>query len=142
MTALAPLSSKVRPFIVKRGSSQLIQHLVSQDFNIDNGSGTTVDEILLHAVHPLTIIGAKLVYTTATDTAGAASANVKIGTTAGGVDIVASTALTAAKAIGGVQTLTIADGEVAAGENIFVRHTGVATTEVGSYRVVIEYFSD
>ena len=111
-------------------------------FNIDNGAGTTVDQIILVPSVPITIRAARVVYTEATDTAGAENANVKIGTTVGGEDIVATTALQVSKAIGSVTNLTIADGAIAANELVAVRHTGVAATEVGQYFVQIEYTVD
>lgn len=111
-------------------------------FNIDNGSGTTSDQIILVPSVAITIKAARAIYTTATDTAGAADATVSIGTTVGGVDIVAATALEVSKAIGAVTALTIADGAVAAGELVAVRHTGIAATEAGEYVVQIEYTVD
>ena len=111
-------------------------------FNIDNGSGATEDQIILKPSVAITILAARVIYTTATDTAGAASASVQIGTTVGGVDIVAATALEVSKAIGAVTDLTIADGAVAAGELVAVRHTGIAATEAGEYIVQIEYTVD
>ena len=111
-------------------------------FNIDNGAGTDADQIILVPVVPITIVAARVVYTEATDSSGAASANVQIGTAIDGVDIVANVALQVSKAIGAVQNLTIADGAVAAGELVAVRHTGVATTEGGEYFVQIEYTVD
>ncbi len=69
--------------------------------NIDNGSGTTSDDVILANLDSdIRILNVQAVYVEATDTAGAASANFKLGTTAGGTDIVGSTALAAAKARG------------------------------------------
>ena len=110
--------------------------------NIDNGSETTSDQIILVPSDGITIVAARVIYTEATDSAGAENATVSIGTTIGGVDIVAATALEAAQAIGDVTDLTIAAGAVAADELVAVRHTGIAATEAGQYVVQIEYTVD
>lgn len=108
--------------------------------NIDNGSGTTADYVLLYAVNDIFLVDANVVYTEATDTAGAAGANVKLGTTAGGNEVVTATNLQAAKAIGSVTALTLALNFVAAGTTIRARHTGIASTEAGQYFVQLRYF--
>lgn len=123
---------------IPRGNEKF-QYIVSKEFNIDNGSGTTDDDLVLVPDKDIQIEHVRVFYTEATDTAGAASATVQIGTTAGGVDIVAATALAVSKAIGSVTALTIASGYVAAGEFVFVRHTGIAATEAGKYKVQIRY---
>jgi hypothetical protein len=114
----------------------------SKTFNIDNGSGTVDEEPSFFAVDDITIIAARRVYTEATDTAGAASALTRVGTATNGQQIVASVACTAAKAVGSADTLTIASGVVAAGGAVFVRHTGIASTEVGQYYVEFDYTVD
>jgi len=102
--------------------------------NIDNGSGVTADHVLF-ANLPVDayVLNVQAVYTEATDTAGAASANFKLGTAAGGAQVVAATALEAAKAVGSTTTSTIVSGFVAAGGTLFARHTGIAVTEAGQY---------
>jgi len=112
------------------------------DFNIDAGSGTTVDKLIMVAGEAITIIRAKAIYTIATDTAGAENATIQIGTAVGGAQIVAAEALEAAKAIGSATSLTIADGSVAAGEMVAARLTGIAATEAGEFFVQIEYTVD
>lgn len=119
---------------INRGNERFF-YIVSKEFNIDNGSGTTDDDLVLVPDKDIEIEHARIYYTEATDTSGVASANVKIGTTAGGVDIVAATALAVSKAIGSTTAMVIASGYVAAGELVFIRHTGIATTEAGKYRV-------
>jgi len=114
-------------------------YLVSKEFNIDNGSGTTDDDLILVPDKPIQIESAQVIYTEATDTAGAASATIQVGTTAGGVDIVAAAALEVSKAIGAVTELTVADGHVAADEFVFARHTGIAATEAGKYKLQLRY---
>lgn len=120
---------------IARGNQRF--HLFrSKTFNIDNGSGTTDDDVIFSNLpYALEIKSVKVVYVEATDTTGAGSATVSLGTTAGGVDTVAATALEAAKAVGATTALTlVAAGAVyAAGSALFARHTGVASTEAGQY---------
>lgn len=105
-------------------------------FNIDNGSGTTADDA---SVGPFPfdcyIQSARAVYTEATDTAGAASANFKTGVAAGGATLVAATALEISKAIGAYTEATPLDVVVPANTTIWTRHTGIAATEAGQYFV-------
>ena len=51
----------------------------------------------------------------------------------------AAVALEALKAIGSSTALTIVSGYVAAAEFVFIRHTGIASTEAGAYKVQIRY---
>src|SRR5574340_501818 len=112
----------------------------SKTFNIDNGSGTTDDDVLFADLDfDIEILAADVVYTVATDTTGAAGATISLGTTAGGVDVVAAVALTAAKAVGSTQALTLVATKIAAGTDLFARHTGIAATEAGEYYVQIQY---
>lgn len=112
----------------------------TQIFNIDNGAGTTVDDVAFNLDQMVEIVSVRPVYTEATDTAGVASANYKVGTTAGGVDIVAATALDVSKAVGGYgANATLVSTIVPANTSLFIRHTGVAATEAGQYYVQIEY---
>lgn len=112
----------------------------SEEFDIDNGSGTTEDDVLFVPSVPYRILSARAVYQEATDTAGADSATIAIGTTAGGVDIVAAAALEVSKAVGSKTDLTILTAEAVqpADQAIFLRHTGIAATEAGKYRVELE----
>jgi len=109
--------------------------------NIDNGSGATLDDLLFYCVNDVFLIDATVVYTEATDTLGAASANVKIGTSAGGAEIVTATALQISKAVGSTTALTLNLNWVAAGSTVRVRHTGIASTEAGQYFVQLRYFN-
>lgn len=111
----------------------------SVTFNIDNGAGTTVDDVLLNLPYDCYITDVRAIYTEATDTAGAASANFKLGVSAGGATLVAATSLTAAKAIGGTTVAAITLDYLPANTTLWVRHTGVASTEVGQYFVQVSY---
>ena len=113
--------------------------LVSKEFNIDNGSGATDDDLLVYFPDRVTLHSAKVVYTEASDSGDASSANVKLGTAAGGNQIVAATDLENAKAVSSTTSLTLAMTRLVAATVVWVRHTGVATTQVGKYKVVLEY---
>lgn len=112
----------------------------SKTFNVDNGSGTTDDDVILaNLPGDAEIISVQAVYVEATDTAGAENANFKLGTTAGGNGIVAATALAVSKAVGSVTSATLAASRLSAGSSLFARHTGVATTQPGQYYVQVVY---
>lgn len=123
---------------ISRGN-QRVNTVKSVEFNIDNGAGTTVDDVLFNFPYDVYLTDVRAVYTVATDTAGAASANFKLGVAAGGATLVAATALTAAKAIGGTTVATIVLDYVPANTTCWVRHTGVAATEVGNYYVQVSF---
>ncbi len=122
---------------IARGNQRLGLRLRSlTPYNIDNGAGTTIDEPLTGGLPFDTwLVSSRAVYTEATDTTGAASANWKVGVAAGGATLVAATALEAAKAIGSYTEGDPLPVLIPANTPIFVRHTGVATTEVGQYFV-------
>lgn len=126
---------------VNRGSNKDNQ-LMSQEFNIDNGAGTTVDELVGYMTDQATPVRAFLVYTEASDSGDASGANVKVGTSVGGAQIVAATNLENGKAINSTTSLTLAVDKIAAGSAIWVRHTGIAATQVGKYRLFIDYHVD
>lgn len=107
-------------------------------FNLDNGAGTTIDDVILKSVVAITVTAARILYVDATSGTVAAG-NVKIGTTLAGAEIVAATAYENTKAVGTETALVIAAGAVAAGGAVFVRHTGVAATAAGQSVVEIEY---
>lgn len=111
----------------------------TQIFNIDNGAGTTIDDIF-YCVNDTVIDNIYPIYTEATDTAGAASANWKVGVAAAGATVVAATNLEVAKAVGAAGTAgALLLTSFPAGTTLFFRHTGVATTEVGQYKLRMEY---
>lgn len=107
-------------------------------FNLDNGAGTTIDDVILRAAVPIVVTAARIVYVDAT-TGTVAAGNAKIGTTVGGAEIVAATAYENTKAVGTVTAMTIVSGAVAANTPVIVRHTGVAVTQAGQAYVEIEY---
>lgn len=119
------------------GNQRCFPVITPAAFNVDNGAGTTVDYQLGNFPFDCYIQDVRAIYSEATDTAGAASANFKLGVAAGGATLVAATALEAAKAIGATTVATIASDYLPANTTLWVRHTGVATTEVGQYFVQV-----
>ncbi len=112
----------------------------SQPFNLDNGAGTTIDDVILRHTQAISIRTARIVYSDATSgTVAAGTAG--IGTTVAGVELVAATNYENAKAVGTTTAMVLkaAAANVAAGTPIIVRHTGVAVTQAGFGYVEIEY---
>jgi len=110
----------------------------SRMINIDNGAGTTLDEVLIKPTVAITLTSARIVYVTET-TGTVAGANVKLGTTLGGNEIVTATAFENSKAVGTQTALSLAAAAIGAGEALFVRHTGIAATAAGEYYVEVEF---
>lgn len=123
---------------IGRGN-QRYNTVTSKEFNIDNGGGTTDDDVLINLPFDVRLISVCAIYTVATDTTGAASANFKLGVAAGGATLVGATALEVSKAIGATTSGTILVDLLPANTTLWVRHTGVAATEVGNYRVQVTY---
>lgn len=113
----------------------------SEAFNLDNGSGTTIDDVILRPTTAITITDARIVYSDATSGTVAAG-TAQVGTTVGGTEIVAATNYGNAKAVGTTTAMTIVSGAVAANTPICVRHTGVAATQAGEAHVEITYTVD
>lgn len=109
-------------------------------FNLDNGNGTTIDDVILRHSQAISIKAARIVYVDAT-TGTVAAGSAGIGTTVAGVELVAATNYENTKAVGTTTAMTLkaAAARVAAGTPIIVRHTGVATTQAGQAVVEIEY---
>jgi hypothetical protein len=121
---------------IGRGNQRKIV-LFSKEMNIDNGSGTTEDDVLANLPFEADLVDVRAVYTVATDGAGAEAANFKLGVTAGGATLVGATALAISKAIGDTTAATILVSRLPANTTLWVRHTGVAATEAGNYRVQV-----
>jgi hypothetical protein len=120
-----------------RGNQRTIILTTPVAFNVDNGSGTTQDYQLCNLPFECQVLDVRAIYSEATDTTGAASANFKLGVAAAGDTIVAATALAAAKAIGATTPATIVSDVLPKDTTLWVRHTGVAATEVGQYYVQV-----
>ena len=124
------------------GQSQLAASQVfqarSQVFNIDNGAGVNIDDVIMRLSRAVTLSAARIVYVdAATGTVAAGSA--QVGTTVGGSDLVAPTNYQNGKAVGSVTNMTLAATAVAANQAVHVRHIGVAATQAGQAYVEIEY---
>lgn len=112
----------------------------TQIFDIDAGAGQTTDDVIFSNLpYAVDLVSAQAVYTEATDTTGAATANWKLGVAAGGATIVAQTAYVAAKAVGSTSAGTILIERIAAGATLFCRHTARAATESGKAYVQVVY---
>ncbi len=109
-------------------------------FNLDNGAGTTIDDVILYCSQPISIKAARIVYVDAT-TGTVAAGTAGIGTTVAGVELVAATNYENTKAVGVVTAMTLkaAAAFVAANTPIIVRHTGVAVTQAGQAIVECEF---
>lgn len=130
------MPSKKYPYI-GHGTQRYYHIMTPAAFNIDNGAGATVDYQLCNLPCDARIVDVRAIYSEATDTSGAASANFKLGVSAGDNTIVAATALEVSKAIGATTTATIASDLLPANTTLWIRHTGVASTEVGQYFVQV-----
>lgn len=114
----------------------------SQPFNLDNGAGTTIDDVIARPAHAFFPVAARIVYSDATSGTVAAG-NATIGTTVAGAELVAATAYGDAKAVGTTTALTLVTlAKQAAGTPVIVRHTGVATTQAGYAYVEFDYYLD
>ena len=113
----------------------------SQFFNLDNGSGATVDEPLFQTgPRGGRLVRVYAVYGEATQTV--AGGNFKLGVTAGGATLVAATAYEDSKSVGNVTSATIAVDRIPANTTVFVRHTGVAVTQTGTASIVVEWVTN
>lgn len=121
-----------------RQSTTLVR---SQFFNLDNGNGTTVDEPLFRTgSRPVRIVGIYAIYGEATQTV--AGGNFKLGSAAGGAQYVAATAYENTKAVGDTTSATLVTDYVPANTVVFVRHTGVASTQTGTASICVELAYD
>lgn len=131
------MSNKYFPYIARGNQRYLFVQAVAAQ-NIDNGAGTTADILIIGGLPTdAIVVGAYPLYTEATDTAGVATATWSLGITAGGATIVAATALEVSKAVGSVGTSQPGLVPLLAGQTLFMRHTGVAATDTGEYRLQV-----
>jgi len=114
-------------------------YAVSEEYNVDNGGGTTEDDIILVPDRAILIVQANLIFTEALGSGNAEGALFRMGTAVAGQEIVASVSLGNSQAVGSAKSLTIVSGVVAAGGMVAARHTGVATTVAGKYKAQIAY---
>lgn len=118
------------------------QTVKSQSFDLDNGAGTTVDEVIARFPFAVTVRAARIVYDDAT-TGTVAAGSATCGTTVGGSSIFGATSYENTKAVGTTTAVSLGVGtSVPAGTPIIVRHTGVAATQAGKAHVEIDYTID
>jgi len=108
--------------------------------DIDTIGATTYDEVILVPSTDIGITEVRIVYDKE-QSGTVADGGVKVGTQAGGEQIVASTALENTKAVGYNKVCELVEGTVAAGAPIFVRITGVAATQAGAVHVEMDYYT-
>lgn len=123
------------------GGTQMKKTARSVWFNLDNGGGITVDDVIIRPHTAIHIVAARIVYVDAT-TGTVAAGSAQIGTTVGGTDIVAATNYENTKGVGASTAMTIVAGAVAADTPVCVRHTGVAATQAGQAVVEIDFTYD
>ena len=99
-------------------------------------SGTSSEQVVFNAVTACEVLEAGLIWEEATDSAGADAEDITIGTTSGGAQIVAATKFGLSQASGSYQALTLADGDLAAGDSVFAHHDLVA--ENGTFRLLMK----
>ena len=110
----------------------------SQIFNMDNGAGTTIDETIMCRTKQVKLLSARFVEDT--ETAGTVNAaTIQLGTTVGGVDVIAATGYTNAAVVGAVQTLTLKKTIIQPNTPLIVRHTGIASVVAGQGHLEVEY---
>lgn len=109
----------------------------SATFNIDNGAGATIDDVIYRTIGRTRIHSARIVYTT--ETAGTvAGANVKLGTSVNGADIAAATAYVNSSVVGATTGLALLLRDIPANTMVVARHTGIAATAAGQAFVELE----
>jgi len=108
--------------------------------DIDTIGAANYDEVILVPSTGIEITEVRIVYDKE-QSGTVAGGGVKVGTQAGGEQIVASTALENTKAVGYKKVCTLVEGTVAAGTPIFVRITGVAATQAGAVHVEMDYYT-
>ena len=122
----------------KRLYRQQINTVRSQNINIDNGAGTTLDEALFKVgSRGGSIVRVYAIYNEAAGTV--AAGNFKLGSAVGGAQYVAATAYTNNAAIGDQTSAVLVSDEIPANGTVFLRHTGVATTATGTVFICVEY---
>lgn len=109
-----------------------------QVYDLDNGAGTIIDDVIMKLSRAVTLSAARIVYVDAA-TGTVAAGTVQLGTSVGGDDIVSATPYVNGKAVGSQTNLTLASTALAAGQALHVRHVGVAPTQAGKAFVEVEY---
>ena len=113
----------------------------SANINIDNGAGTTVDEVLLNS-GPSGVRLVRVYFLYEQIAQAVAAGNFKVGIAVGGATLVGATAYTDSAAIGDITVATILQDRVAPNTTVWLRHTGIAATATGTGKVCIDYVVD
>lgn len=108
------------------------------DFDID-ASPSARDSVLMVTPFPVTITGARLVFTQSVPLDPTPTASVQVGVTVGGAEIVPNTTILAGKSVGNWQELTLNQTVLSANTPIVVRHTGQSEPCDGRYFFQIDY---
>jgi len=132
---MAVLGKKRTGYVAHGNQRTIVQKSIT--FNIDNGAGTTADDVICNLPYEAYLVDVRAVYTEATDSSGVESANFKLGVAVGGATLVGATALEVSKAIGDTTTSILLVDVLPANTTLWVRHTGVATTDVGQYYIQV-----
>jgi hypothetical protein len=97
------------------------------------------EQVIFHAVTACQILEAGILYNEATETSGAATGDITIGTTTGGDELVTATSYEVAKATGYYKALTLKlSGALAAGASVFVSHDDAGSTIPGTVFIVMK----
>jgi len=110
--------------------------------DIDTIGAANYDEVILVPSTDIEITEVRIVYDKE-QSGTVAGGSVKVGTTAGGEQIVAATALEDTKAVGYCKVCTLVEDTVAVAVStpIFVRIAGVAAIQAGAVHVEMDYYA-
>ena len=96
------------------------------------------ETIPFHAVKASQILEAGVLYNEASETTGAATGDITIGTTTGGAEIVAAASYEVSKATGFYSALTLVTGVLAAGTSVFVSHDDAGASVPGTVFLIMK----
>ena len=95
-------------------------------------SAAASEQVLFHAIGACEILTCGIIWNEATGASGAAEGDITVGTTTGGAEVVAATSYTVSQATGAYVALTLVEGTLAAGDEVFVSHDQ-ASGAAGTY---------
>lgn len=96
------------------------------------------ESVPFHAVTASEVLEAGILYNEASETSGAATGDITIGTATGGGQIVAATSYTTATATGTYTALSIVSGALAAGTSVFVSHDDAGASVPGTVYLIMK----
>ncbi len=112
----------------------------SSELNLDGGT-TPVDAVFFNSgPSGCRLLRVYALYNQITQTV--AGGSFALGTTSGGVDLVAATNYEDSKGIGVVTEATIAKSKVAPNTTVYLDHTGVVAVQTGTAFIIVEYAYD